>query len=316
MRKIPRIQEVVMRWRFGDYNREVLRREPNPPIVAGLESPELQTTLTSAVATLGGKAGEIEFIFFTPKEEHGFFVRNELSDLMHRMVEGWAMSDVRLGIVVESKHGYFSFSLKFPSKPGEAFTATANRFFVETLRRYLRPESLINLPIPQVVSRTVWRIGEEKVPFGAALALDAHMDGAFRRIRRVYRERGEVAAGELCRRLLIALRSKECSSLVFSETEGAEVLIGGSMLRWISLSLLVDGYSRHSVKFGSASCLSEQAKQVARILKAFRLKECVIFSGQCLDFAEGKRTACEELEQGPFELFVEALKMEGIEVIE
>lgn len=205
MSKIPRVQQVAMSWLFGDYNNEVYRNEPVPPAITGLGSPELLTILTKVTAMLGGKEGEIEFSFTVPANKHKFFAEDELRARMYQAVDDQLLPNIRVGLVVTSKQGDFSFSFKFSPQSGEPFTATAARGFVEVAKRLLGPESLKILPIPQVSSRTFWRIGEEKLSFGVAVALDIYMDGGFRRIQRVFEAEGAVAAGRLCHRLCRAL---------------------------------------------------------------------------------------------------------------
>ena len=133
------------------------------------------------------------------------------------------------------------------------------------------------MPIPSVSCKTFWQIGNNKVPFGVAIALDVYKNGAFKKIQKVQRTDGIEAACRLYEQFYRELSNDD----ILSDIKGAEILVGrhissfsyrdSSAYYW---TLIIDGYPhRRGNSFGAVK--ADGWKDIAEDFSS-AMRECGI----------------------------------------
>jgi hypothetical protein len=180
------------------------------------------------------------------------------------------------------------------------------------------------LPVPSVLSKSYWQLGEERVPFGMGLVLDQCMDGGFQKVRQTYATEGPAAAYRVYYHLWRKFRNEERRDKVMSDYSGVEILLGkrdrynnGERMSGYQycLTMTVDGYDIHSPKFGSASIraresLRSQAKECAATMKKFGLKWYKLIQGVRTRYTTNERVPCSVLDTNELFIFQRALEEE------
>ena len=90
-KKILRIQENTIFWKFGYFCEDISRKEPGPPTVTGLNSQQHLTTLIEARAILCGNQGQLKLEFKIPTVKLGSpeyeFIEKILCDKAKKITE-------------------------------------------------------------------------------------------------------------------------------------------------------------------------------------------------------------------------------------
>jgi hypothetical protein len=171
--KIPRLSEVTMVWQFGGYNDEFYR--PNPdPFEFKEETPFYphRVALTRVKAVLYGQEGKLEFEFKVPTIRHGDIGYDEVRCFVHGKYRLLADKLVLPGKRYEmdsQQENFRRYTFAFHPQPGEPFTGTAVSGFNQGLAILFPSENKTRLPVPSVLSKSYWQLGEERVPFGMLL---------------------------------------------------------------------------------------------------------------------------------------------------
>jgi hypothetical protein len=227
------------------------------------------------------------------------------------------------------KRDLFSPKLRLKPRNGVHFTETAQLLFEAMMVDLLGANySKQSMPVPQVTNRDLWLIGEYRIPFGAAMAMDRYYDGKFSQACKAYTTEGVEAAN----RILLAGQRLLARQKPENNIKGAELLIGSrnQYSNGVKMdgteycfTLFIDGWWVIKTKGGSHSSqlrsfIRDHALEVVRELKKHGLSTAKLVNGYRIRHTNKERVQCQQIrnEQALLVLFLETLAQGGIKVIE
>lgn len=319
---VPRMTEVTLTWKFGGYNTDIYESNPEPPVVADIEDENRPAVIQQVQAVLAGSEGKM--VAEIAREPMVGEVENQVRARLMRLISSGMFSSAgELG----GKRDLFTPELLFRPRNGVNFTETAQLLFQAMMMELLSARySSALLPVPQVTNRDFWLIGESRVPFGAALAMDHYLDGMFRKIREAYVTQGNDAAN----RVLLKARRLLEKQTPETDIPGAELLFGwrdrhsdGSSMIGpeFCCTLFIDGWWVIKSKSGGhrsqeLNIIRDKAKKVIQKLAYYGLTETRFINGLRIRYTTRERVACNRLEDRDLLLvFLGTLARAGIRVV-
>lgn len=328
---IPRINEVTIVWDFQgpqDFRQINLTL---PKVFVRTLSKERIVLLKTIKAVLTGSMGEMFFEFdISQINADGDLyeitnpLRKELSLIFSEIFTGSSFESVGYG-----PGQIWLISMKFTALPGESFTTTTGKRFLQLMSKLTEVAEII-FPVPVVTSRTFFQIGHLKVSFDMAFALDLYMENAFQAIRRTYKRQGAKSAARHYHRVVRAYMGSDYFDIHRPKYEGCVILLGKREIFYdynirgfdritlyeYCVGWSMDGYEMSSAKFGHLyrhESLANEAKEIAEVMGLYGIKTYKILHGKRSRSATKIWVRCDYLDQKELEIFQAELTKVGIE---
>lgn len=288
-----------MVWRFGGYNPELHKTEIDPPMAVYIDE---NIFFRGAAAVLYGQTGRIQLELIVPSNFHQIGLGRKIHQKMEILLAEQLFPKSVFEECVEANGSGYNvvYSMNFSPRSGESFTRTAFRGFLEILNRLTNSKFSEQPPVPIVNSETFWQVGEDRISFGIAAALDQYLDGGFREIQKAYAKDGAPAASRLYLRLRHQLRNSDDRDKTMLDIEGAEILLGCEDRNsengpFFHYALCVDGYDEGSGSGTSFDSILEHAAHCVKQMNKYGIRHFTLSNGFHFGKPGRGRVQCEVL---------------------